>query len=38
MTSQKIWTKPSIEVSAVNLAQAHFRVGTPDGTQQHSRS
>ena len=38
MTSQKIWTKPSIEVSSVNLAQAHFRSGPPDGSQAHSKS
>ena len=38
MTSPKIWTKPSVEVSGMKLAQAHFVSGPPDGTQAHNKS
>ncbi len=38
MTFQKNWIKPSIEVTAVKLAQNSTVSGTPDGTKTHSKS
>ena len=38
MTFQKNWIKPSIEVTAVKLAQNGSTSGGPDGVKAHSKS
>jgi hypothetical protein len=38
MNLQKNWTKPSIEVTAVKLAQNGTVSGGPDGLKAHSKS